>query len=608
MSQLSSAALLAAAKHTPSPAVRAGHSTSPEKIDDGEFAREFEVQSNSAQAPKGAHHSKALVTDSDPSEIRSSDSDIESNSDIDSHSDSRNDKAIIEISGEVSGTDKPLVMASELLADMVPEAEGHNELLNNVSTDAKLTEGGDISPTNTAELAALTQADTLDKSSLPQQALVDAAVDENAQVAASVANSMDEGAQWLARLIEADNALRADSQPAVSSVQVEIGKTLPQDTKAVVASDEQTHALETNNAQAALDILDQIEGKLAQGIVLTAEERHVLAALRVQLVTPPHSSRERLTDETGANILTVDDATKPQIKAAIDWRASSAAQSNSSPQATQWLSESASQVLSNASAHSAPSAIAAAVSKASDGTDLVGGTHSLAGQAHAQSAAIAEHALLEQANSDAFARDNLAALFGSRAKGSASAILPTSNDAATESLAGAAALTQASPAQTVAAGPRAELAATSMTMSLSREAAAEQVAEKIQLMLSKNLKNIDIRLDPPELGRMQIRLNIASDNATVHFNVANAAARDLIEQSMPRLREMLAQQGVQLGESSVEQQSQGQHDGRFARQSHTESTRLTSSQSELSSDDLSDNTNAMTLNVAQADEGISFYA
>ena len=77
------------------------------------------------------------------------------------------------------------------------------------------------------------------------------------------------------------------------------------------------------------------------------------------------------------------------------------------------------------------------------------------------------------------------------------------------------------------------------------------------MMMSKNLKNVDIRLDPPELGRLQIRLNVGGDGATVHFTVANQQARDVIEQSMPRLREMLAQQGVQLGDSSVQQQSSG---------------------------------------------------
>ncbi|MGR5542894.1 flagellar hook-length control protein FliK, partial [Vibrio campbellii] len=71
---------------------------------------------------------------------------------------------------------------------------------------------------------------------------------------------------------------------------------------------------------------------------------------------------------------------------------------------------------------------------------------------------------------------------------------------------------------------------------------------------------------PPELGRMQIRMNMNGDNATVHFTVANSQARDVIEQAMPRLREMLAQQGLQLGDTSVQQQSAGQQQGQFAGQ------------------------------------------
>jgi flagellar hook-length control protein FliK len=87
------------------------------------------------------------------------------------------------------------------------------------------------------------------------------------------------------------------------------------------------------------------------------------------------------------------------------------------------------------------------------------------------------------------------------------------------------------------------------------ELAADQMAERVQMMMSKNLKNIDIRLDPPELGRMQIRMNMNGDLANVQITVSNPAARDLIEQTMPRLREMLAQNGVALAEASVQQQS-----------------------------------------------------
>ncbi len=97
-----------------------------------------------------------------------------------------------------------------------------------------------------------------------------------------------------------------------------------------------------------------------------------------------------------------------------------------------------------------------------------------------------------------------------------------------------------------------------LPLQLTKELANDQVAEKVQMMMSKNLKNLDIRLDPPELGRMQIRMTMNNDLANVHFTVANPQARDLIEQTLPRLREMLAQQGMQLADSSVQQQSSGQ--------------------------------------------------
>ncbi|MCV5960739.1 flagellar hook-length control protein FliK, partial [Escherichia coli] len=55
-----------------------------------------------------------------------------------------------------------------------------------------------------------------------------------------------------------------------------------------------------------------------------------------------------------------------------------------------------------------------------------------------------------------------------------------------------------------------------LPLQLTKELANEQVAEKVQMMMSKNLKNLDIRLDPPELGRMQIRMTMNNDLANVH--------------------------------------------------------------------------------------------
>ncbi|HAS63842.1 MAG TPA: flagellar hook-length control protein FliK, partial [Vibrio sp.] len=144
-------------------------------------------------------------------------------------------------------------------------------------------------------------------------------------------------------------------------------------------------------------------------------------------------------------------------------------------------------------------------------------------------------------------------------------------------------------------------------MQLNREMASEQVSERIQMMLSKNLKNIDIRLDPPELGRMQIRMNMNGDNATVHFTVANQQARDIVEQAMPRLREMLAQQGLQLGDTSVQQQASGQQQGRYATSSEGGSGQGNSNQRASGEENLEPDVK-LDLNVASKRDGISYYA
>ncbi|WP_337910728.1 flagellar hook-length control protein FliK [Vibrio cholerae] len=144
------------------------------------------------------------------------------------------------------------------------------------------------------------------------------------------------------------------------------------------------------------------------------------------------------------------------------------------------------------------------------------------------------------------------------------------------------------------------------TVPLNKEMAADQLAERVQMMMSKNLKNIDIRLDPPELGRMHIRMNMQGDGATVHFTVANQHAREALEQTMPRLREMLAQQGVQLGDTSVQQQSAGQQQ-RYTGQEQSGFGQSARNE-RLNSEENLDTDIKLDLNVATKRDGISYYA
>ncbi|MEZ8493583.1 flagellar hook-length control protein FliK [Vibrio splendidus] len=160
---------------------------------------------------------------------------------------------------------------------------------------------------------------------------------------------------------------------------------------------------------------------------------------------------------------------------------------------------------------------------------------------------------------------------------------------------------------TVGSAPtRAEIqAAQQAPLQLTKELANEQVAEKVQMMMSKNLKNLDIRLDPPELGQMKIRMTMNNDVANVHFTVSNQQAREVIEQTLPRLREMLAQQGLQLADSSVQQQSSGQGQDRYNNGEQQSGTNRTN---DGQGDENLDSGSNLELNVASKRDGISYYA
>ncbi|MBB1433475.1 flagellar hook-length control protein FliK [Pseudoalteromonas sp. SG43-6] len=90
-------------------------------------------------------------------------------------------------------------------------------------------------------------------------------------------------------------------------------------------------------------------------------------------------------------------------------------------------------------------------------------------------------------------------------------------------------------------------------LNIMKSDAAKLLQERVSALLSINNKEAEIRLDPPEMGSMQIRIRSDAEQAHINFVVQNQQAKEALEQSMPRLREMLAQQGIELGESSIQQ-------------------------------------------------------
>jgi flagellar hook-length control protein FliK len=62
-----------------------------------------------------------------------------------------------------------------------------------------------------------------------------------------------------------------------------------------------------------------------------------------------------------------------------------------------------------------------------------------------------------------------------------------------------------------------------------------------------------------DLGPLDIQITVRDGEASVHFAAAHQETRAVLEASMPRLRELLSAQGLQLSNASVSHQSGGQH-------------------------------------------------
>ncbi|HIF9448481.1 TPA: flagellar hook-length control protein FliK [Photobacterium damselae] len=144
---------------------------------------------------------------------------------------------------------------------------------------------------------------------------------------------------------------------------------------------------------------------------------------------------------------------------------------------------------------------------------------------------------------------------------------------------------------------------------LTKEQAGDQLADKVQMMAAKNLKQIDIRLDPPELGRMQIKLSLHDDNqASIQFQVAHQQTRDLIDQAMPRLRELLLQQGMQLAQSSVHQETSQQFSQHFNQQNGQDSSAFGSGGHSDGSHDGHDDGTVIEGYVTTSSDRVDYYA
>lgn len=96
---------------------------------------------------------------------------------------------------------------------------------------------------------------------------------------------------------------------------------------------------------------------------------------------------------------------------------------------------------------------------------------------------------------------------------------------------------------------------TTISAPLGSSAWPAEFAQKINWVSTQQNQVAELHLNPPDLGPMSVVLSVSDNQATAVFSSPHSAVRDAIENAMPKLRESMAENGITLGNTSVNDQA-----------------------------------------------------
>ena len=88
---------------------------------------------------------------------------------------------------------------------------------------------------------------------------------------------------------------------------------------------------------------------------------------------------------------------------------------------------------------------------------------------------------------------------------------------------------------------------------------ADEVGQRVLWTAKSDSSRADLVLNPPQLGRIEVSIHMNGDQANASFMVANPVAREALQDAMPKLRELMSQAGIQLGQADVSAGQSGQN-------------------------------------------------
>ncbi|MBT3335725.1 MAG: hypothetical protein HN395_05050, partial [Methylococcales bacterium] len=85
-----------------------------------------------------------------------------------------------------------------------------------------------------------------------------------------------------------------------------------------------------------------------------------------------------------------------------------------------------------------------------------------------------------------------------------------------------------------------------------------QMSERVTQMLRAGQWSADMKLNPENLGLIKVNMVMDKEQLKIMFTTQHHNVKELVESSMPRLRESLAESGINLADTSVGRDSQQQ--------------------------------------------------
>lgn len=82
-----------------------------------------------------------------------------------------------------------------------------------------------------------------------------------------------------------------------------------------------------------------------------------------------------------------------------------------------------------------------------------------------------------------------------------------------------------------------------LPMSMNKPEWSNELGDRVLWMTRQDVQSARIQINPPHLGPIEVRVSIQNDTAHVAFSAHHAQVREVIEQAIPRLREMLDSSG-----------------------------------------------------------------